>query len=263
METLQRLLEEYYNYKKRHDKRQSIYANTLPISPEMKNAAEKCCNYIYNHYMQNFSPKQKLNRIIQRKDFLFFQHYVKQIKREKDSTFIKNLNSIEVANQILKDHPEFIPTPKEYTVKNSYELYGDFFRVNGKLCLVTGSGKSRAMRKVPDSEEVFLDFAHFDVESDCLSLQGEPIAYFIHMAAEDEISEEEIVELSAEDFLLYAYGNYGMFSYDGPEEILPVIKLAEEFHIPMLLVPWGETHEDKIQMISNYFERQDMKQVIK
>lgn len=253
MEIFQGLVDEYCIHKKKYDELQAIKKDQISVPQAMKNAAIKCCNYIYNKHKSDKESNNVVNRILHLKEYIFFKIYADKIQVDKKGFSIKFLNAVELINQILKDHPGFYPTPKTYPLKEQYELYGDVFTVDGALCLITGSGKSKAMRKVTNSEETVLDFAHFTVEDDGLYFNGQPISYFVHMVEQDEISPEEITAVSAKEFLLYAFGNYGVYDYEGPEEILPVLELSEEHQIPMLLVPWGATHEEKIKALTNYF----------
>ena len=152
--------------------------------------------------------------------------------------------------------------------------YCDLFEINGKGCVVMGSGKSVACRDYTGetTKEIMKDYALFNIEDgrfiayEDLSFCGNfplniekctrmPVDYFLWMQFEDEESVDSIKEVSPTDFCEIARFNilFGVAETDMDarfEEFKNMITADD--HIKCIIVPWCQTVEQKGKLISDY-----------
>lgn len=133
----------------------------------------------------------------------------------------------------------------EPTVDGS--LYADLFIINGKICLVTGMGKTDACKPIADKDLAYdgVMYRKGDFGIECkwyTDKQYQKVDYWIHM---DSINFDGIREVNIYEFMQRAW-----IYIDGSRKSLPSIyKLLKYSDCKLIVVPYTDTHEEKIEML--------------
>lgn len=154
--------------------------------------------------------------------------------------------------------------------------YCDLFKINGKGCVVMGSGKSMAcaMYTGQSTQDIMRDFARFDIENGKLYAYGDltiggaidfdmskapkiKIDYFIWMQFEYEPMVDGVKEITRKEFRTVADFNviFGVSDDTIEDRRIEFGELiSQDEHLRFIKVPWCETVEQKGKLISEYIK---------
>ena len=148
--------------------------------------------------------------------------------------------------------------------------YSDLFVINGKGCLVMGSGKSDVCRNYTGSntEMMGLDSIRLDADGarligyydvtmgliarDKSTMPSCEINYLIRMLSSQETTDNKIKVISKREFIEMSIFNIVYGVLDGKLRIKEFAQLVEKANLVCITVPWCETREEKGQLISKF-----------
>ncbi|HZG86678.1 hypothetical protein [Paenibacillus sp.] len=158
-------------------------------------------------------------------------------------------------------------------------FYGDLFDINGKGCLIFGSGKTKACRVA--GEDIALDFVCLTREGDevfghfemFMKLDGSPdpinqrkrIDYFVRMLDQIETSQSNnvhhgnIISVSYDEFVKLSRFNicftigFETLETSPEKRITNFLNLTKNADIKeFIVVPWKSSHEEKGTIIKKH-----------
>lgn len=221
--------------------------------PDMVNLENEFANYLYRFINHEHYRRIYFFYDIRIRKASFYPYYAMLcVERGQRCIFFRN--SREVIECYLKNHPELTeqePLPVIET-DTFCGFYSDAYVVNGIGCLVTGHGKSKAIRRVPGCEDIVLDFGSITLEKDCVTCGGHRLQYFVDMIGDYEINRERIDYVDADEYIKYARGNYRCGSMDDAY-IEALVHECEKRGVKFVLVPWCESLEKKVQALTDFF----------
>lgn len=129
-------------------------------------------------------------------------------------------------------------------------LYADLFVINGKVCLITGCGKSKACKAISDDEGVY-DFVGFRRGENGLECKSEydglyhTVDYCVYMNEENfdeihEINDYEYIQKSRENIEALGTSAFEFYS------------LIKESDCKLIDVPYTTTLEQKSKLLKDY-----------
>lgn len=148
--------------------------------------------------------------------------------------------------------------------------YSDLFVINGKGCLVMGSGKSDVCRNYTGSNTKMVGLDSIRLEADGVKLFGYydvtmgfipqdkskmcscEINYLIRMLSSQETTDNKIKEISKNEFIEISAFNILYNAIDGKSRIKEFEQLIEKANLVCITVPWCETCEEKGKLISRF-----------
>lgn len=148
--------------------------------------------------------------------------------------------------------------------------YSDLFIINGKGCLVMGSGKSRVCRNFTGSNTqlVGLDSIRLEVNKDKLfgysdatmgmiklkksEMPNCEINYLIHMLDPKKTTSNKIKEISKDEFIKISKFNISYGANNDKLRVKEFQQLIEKINLICITVPWCETGEERGQLISKF-----------
>lgn len=168
---------------------------------------------------------------------------------------------------LLSDLPQILPVGFERIISdiqektsyflengkaaNSGTIYADLYVINGKVCLITGKGKTDACKPIAE-KCVAYDFVEFkDNEEFGLTCKGSSdtdyltVDYCVHM---DSINFDSIREIVLYEYLQKARGNITRYNTSLPT-FYHIIKHRK---CKMVVLPYSDTIEIKTNILKNY-----------
>lgn len=244
---------QYYLCKIDYEKEQASYIKKGEYSPEMDELANKFARILYSlvtweqHRRSYFFFKLRIRNT---EVYRYFD--MLEVERKKGIILFKNRHS--VIGAYITDNPNSImsePLP-QIPLEKSFGLYGDCYNVSGSVCLITGHGKSKAIRALDCCTDISLDFVTLELTKDAVLCCGHETTYFIDMVGDYEIPPAGVSIVSAAEYLKYARGNF-RFSMENPfAEAL--IQECERRGIVFVLVPWMKTIDERTAALDNFFK---------
>lgn len=247
---LRAISKQYQLCKVDYDKGQESRVKKGEFSPEMDNLANKFAGVLYS-----FAARER--------DGFFFKliirnmpvyRYFDMLEIERKNSVILFKNSHSVIGAYIADNPDLVesePLP-QIPLGESFGFYGDCYNVSGAVCLITGHGKSKAIRALDCCTDISLDFVTLELTKDAVLCCGHEATYFIDMVGDDEIQPAGVTIVSANEYIKYARGNF-RFSMENPfAEAL--IQECERRGIVFVLVPWMKTIDERTAALDNFFK---------
>lgn len=129
-------------------------------------------------------------------------------------------------------------------------LYADLYIINGKTCVVTGMGKTDACKPIADNDVAYdgVMFRKGDCGIECkwcTDKQYLKVDYWVHM---DSISFNGIKEVEPYTFMQRAW----TYVDSSRENIPSFYQLLKCSKCKLIVVPYTNTHEEKIELLKAY-----------
>jgi len=146
--------------------------------------------------------------------------------------------------------------------------YADLFKINGKGCMITRSGKSKTCRNYTgdETEEIGIDTIRLEKNDGLLYGISDPtmgflpledpnfieLSYFVHMLDADETKEYKIIipkEISLKEFINLAIGNILFGVSDEASRLEEFVEITKNLKVKCIMVPWCESMKQKGKLI--------------
>lgn len=129
-------------------------------------------------------------------------------------------------------------------------MYADLYVINGKVCLITGAGKSDASKAISDKDIAYdrVEFINDDAGLSCkwcADTESLLVDYCIHM---DTNKFNDIREVECYEYLQKAQGNITLLGTSIPS-FYQVLKHSK---CKMAIIPYTDTLEGKIKILEDY-----------
>lgn len=250
---LANIAKKYFDCRDELEKRLASCIEKDYTCSDMVDLEHEFARYLYNFINHEYYQKRYFFYDIRIKKASFYPYYTMLcVERGQRCIFFRN--SREVIECYLKNHPELTEQEPLPVIETGTfcGFYSDAYVVNGIGCLVTGHGKSKAIRRVPGCEDVVLDFGSITLGDDCVTCGGRQLHYFVDMIGDYEINRECIDFVAADEYIKYARGNYRCGSMSDAY-IKSLVYECEKRGVRFVLVPWYESQEKKTQALTDFF----------
>lgn len=150
--------------------------------------------------------------------------------------------------------------------------YSDLFSINGKGCLVMGSGKSDVCRNCTgaNTETIGLDsirlelndkklLGYYDAGMGMIKIEKSKmpnceIHYLIYMLSNKETTDDQVKEISKEKLITLSNFNITFDVKNSELRLKEFEELISNSNVICITVPWCQTREEKGQLISKFIK---------